>query len=99
MEDTIAFSAVLGSTFIEEGFDPAYFLVLPDAAQGEIAARVAGRKRAFGSVKVAATIGRSRWETTLLRREERYVLPIKKPVRLAEALSEGDEVRAAIALL
>ena len=99
MEDAIPFTAVLKSTFIEEGFDPAYFLVLPDAAHDEIAARVAGRKRAFGSVKVAAAIGQSRWETTLLRREECYVLPIKKPVRLAEALSEGDEVRAAIEVL
>ncbi|MFW2348756.1 DUF1905 domain-containing protein [Qipengyuania sp.] len=99
MEPVIPFSAVLGSVFIEEGFDPAYFLVLPDAAQGEVAARVAGRKRAFGSVKVAATIGQSRWETTLLRREDRYVLPVKKPVRLAETLTEGDEVHAAIEVL
>ena len=53
---SLEFSAELQSTFIEEGFDPAYFVILPEAIAAEIAAQTAGSGRAFGSVKVSVSI-------------------------------------------
>ena len=96
---SLEFSAELQSTFIEEGFDPAYFVILPEAIAAEIAAQTAGSGRAFGSVKVSVSIGRSSWNTTLLRRDGRYVLPIRKPVRVAEGLREGERVAVTISVL
>jgi len=94
------FSAPVETVFIEEGFDPAYFVTLPD----EVAAIVAEYKLAtsnrggFGSLRVTATIGGSTWSTTLNARAGSYSLPIKKPVRVAEGLAEGDVVEVDLVL-
>lgn len=71
-----------------------HFIVLTGDVVGEIHYAALGRTGGFGSVKVRAKIGGSRWETSLFPDKARggFVLPVKAAVRKAEALAEGDEV-------
>lgn len=98
--ETIRFSAPVETVFIEEGFDPAYFVTLPDEAAAMVAEYklVTGKRGGFGSLRVTATIGGTRWSTTLNSRAGSYSLPIKKPVRVAEGLAEGDVIDVELAL-
>jgi hypothetical protein len=52
----------------------------------------AGELRGFGSVRVEARIGSSVWRTSVFPQSETgcFVLPVKKAVRVAEGLDEGD---------
>lgn len=107
MSDRVRFTAPIRTYLIEEGYDPAHFV----AVTGEAAEQVAGyelarrlelgKRRGFGSVKVEVRLGGSRWKTSVfpLKGGEGWFLPLKKPVRLAEGLAEGDEVEIELALL
>jgi hypothetical protein len=101
----IRFAALLQSIVIEEGYAPMGFLrIPPEAAEAivahEFARRLeAGKRRGFGSVKVTVTCGTSRWQTSLFpNKDGSWFLPIKKPVRVAEDLMDGDEVEVDLEL-
>jgi hypothetical protein len=51
-------------------------------------------RRGFGSVKVRATIGGTSWLTSVFpeKASESFLLPIKKAVRIAEGIDDGDVV-------
>lgn len=76
------------------------FLRLPDDMSAEIA-DVPRPRAGFGAVKVAATIGGSRWRTSIFpeRTDGPYVLPVRKAVRAAEGIDVGDIVRVGIETL
>ena len=102
---TIRFAAPLQSVLIEEGYAPMGFLRLTDAAAEAIAAHAlerrleSGRRRGFGSVRVTVTLGDSRWQTSLFpNKDGSWFLPIKKPVRVAEGLVDGDDVAVELQL-
>ena len=106
MSDAIRFSGPLLSVVIEEGYDPMGFVeIIGDAADAidghELERRLElGKRRGFGSVKVAVTVGASRWSTSLFpQKSGGWFLPIKKPVRIAEGLEYGDEVQGQLELL
>ena len=101
MTREVRFEAAVETVFIEEGFDPAYFIALPESANAEIAAIVLadGGKRAFGAVKVEARMGGSVWSTKLNAKSGAWTLPIRKPVRLAEGLAEGVVVEAVLRVI
>lgn len=98
--DPIHFSAPVETVFIEEGFDPAYFITLPDDAAASVAEYklATGKRGGFGSLRVNATVGATCWSTTLNSRAGTFTLPIKKPVRLAEGLVEGDMIEVELEL-
>ena len=51
----------------------------------------------FNSVKVEATLGSSRWSTSIFPEGEgTYVLAIKKAIRAREGVDVGDTVRMAV---
>jgi hypothetical protein len=60
-----------------------------------------GKGRGFGSVKVAAAIGKSRWTTSVFPSapHKGYVLPVKAAVRKAEGIAAGDMVEVVLELL
>ena len=96
---TVRFAAPLQSIQIEEGYAPmGYLRITPAAAETIVAHEFErrlelGKRRGFGSVKVTVTLGDSRWQTSLFpNKDGSWFLPIKKPVRVAEGLAEGDEV-------
>jgi hypothetical protein len=77
-----------------------HFVTVPQDLSDEVDALVGDATGGFGSVRVHVTIGGSRWSTSLFPSAEAaaYVLPVKKAVRLAEGLAEGDETTVGIRL-
>jgi hypothetical protein len=103
--DIVRFSGPLQSMLIEEGYDPIGWVALTGetaeaVAAHELARRLElGQRRGFGSVKVTARIGSSRWQTSLFpQKAGGWFLPVKKPVRLAEGLDFGAEVEGELEL-
>jgi hypothetical protein len=91
---------------IEDGYDPIGWVALSGEAADAVAAHELarrmelGKRRGFGSVKVAARIGDSCWQTSLFpQKSGGWFLPVKKPVRLAQRLEFGDRVEGELELL
>lgn len=81
-------------------------VVLPDDAVEAVAAYelhqriLTGKRRAFGSVKVEATVGDSQWSTSVFpQKDGRWLLPVKSSVRRAEGKDEGDDIAISLTLL
>ena len=74
----------------------AWFFVTVPADESALIRERPRPPRGFGSVRVRATIGSTTWQTSIFPDSTRgaYVLPVKKAVRRAEDLEEGD--RAAV---
>jgi hypothetical protein len=87
--------------WLNPGDAPWHFVTLPEAISDEIRNRAEGRRKAFGSVRVNATIGRTTWSTSLFpdSRTQSYLLPVKKKVRADESLREDDEVTVVLDLI
>ncbi|HEY6799861.1 MAG TPA: DUF1905 domain-containing protein [Agromyces sp.] len=70
-----------------------YFVTLPEEYADDIR-EVPRMPRGFGSVRVRVTVGDTKWSTSVFPDSSRasYVLPVKKAVRTAEGLAEGDDV-------
>lgn len=77
-----------------------HFVTLPCAVADAVEARVAGTTRGFGSVRVRVTVGASVWDTWLFpdANARSHLLPIKKAVRVAEGIEDGDVVEVTIEL-
>lgn len=69
-----------------------FFLTIDPGTAAAIRAEAFDRIGGWGSVKVTAQIGATRWQTSLFPNKETrgYLLPLKAAVRKAEGLSEGD---------
>lgn len=61
----------------------------------------AGPPRGFGSVRVEAMIGASIWRTSVFPQSETgaFVLPVKKAIRKAEGIEEGDSCEVSLLLI
>ncbi|RNL60486.1 DUF1905 domain-containing protein [Nocardioides marmoriginsengisoli] len=68
-----------------------YFVTMPEDASADLRME-AGPPRGFGSVRVEARIGATAWRTSVFPQKESgcFVLPVKKAVRLAEGLEDGE---------
>ena len=77
-----------------------HFVTLPHDIADEIEELTAPTRRGFGSVRIEVTIGTTTWQTSIFpdTKAESYVLPIKKPVRVAEGLSADDLVDVTLRL-
>jgi hypothetical protein len=75
-----------------------FFVTVPEDVTVDLRFE-AGEPRGFGSVRVEATIGGSVWKTSVFPSSDQpdcYVLPVKKSVRTAEGIDEGDRVNASV---
>jgi Domain of unknown function (DUF1905) len=52
-----------------------------------------------GSLRVRATIGSSSWTTSIFPGRAGYVLPVKRSIRVAEALDVGDTATVTVELI
>lgn len=70
-----------------------HFITVPADIAGQIRF-MAGRTRGFGSIRVDACIGESRWSTSLFpdKATGSYFLPVKADVRRAAGIAAGDRV-------
>ncbi|MFZ6005822.1 MAG: DUF1905 domain-containing protein [Actinomycetota bacterium] len=79
-----------------------HFVTLPEDAADEIKAITDGAgRRGFGSVRVEVTLAPTTWRTSIFPSKESgsYVLPVKKAVRNAAGVDEGDDVDVELVLL
>jgi len=78
-----------------------HFVTVPVEVSDDIAELTAGLRRGFGSVRVTATVGGTTWRTSVFpdKGKGAFVLPMKRSVRDAEGLTDGDEVPIRLALL
>lgn len=77
-----------------------YFVTVPVEASADIA-EVPRAPRGFGAVKVRVQVGGSLWSTSIFPDSEQgaYVLPVKKSVRVAEGLADGEPVEVELEVL
>lgn len=80
--------------------DAWYFVTVPEEASEEIRAS-SGPPRGFGSVRVQVTVGTTTWRTSVFpdKKSGCFVLPVKKAVRRAEDLDDGDTATVALEVL
>ena len=83
------------------GDAPWHFLTVPNEISDEIRIWTSDGRRAFGSVRAKAMIGRTSWSTSLFPDAggQTYLLPVKKSVRIKEELVEGDRVTVEVEIL
>jgi len=102
---TVSFTAPLLVWVTGQYGEIGYVMISGEAAETisahELARRLElGRRRGFGSVKVNACIGDSRWSTSVFPpREGGWFLPVKKAICRAEGLAAGDPVAVRLELL
>ena len=79
----------------------AWFFVTVPAQESAVIRERPRPPRGFGSVRVQATIGSTTWSTSVFPDSTRsaYVLPVKKSVRRAEDLEEGDDAAVLLEVL
>jgi hypothetical protein len=75
------------------------FVGLPVGESDEIRDLAGGLRRGFGSLRVRATIGSSAWRTSIFPGRAGYVLPVKRSIRVAEALDVGDTATVTVELI
>ncbi|MDP1795086.1 MAG: DUF1905 domain-containing protein [Acidimicrobiales bacterium] len=73
-----------------------FFVTAPPDAHDKIDAQAPFPRAGFGSVKVEATIGSSTFSTSVFPGKDGFVLPVKKQVRRAEGIDDGDTVRVTL---
>jgi hypothetical protein len=83
-----------GKVWVYHGPAAWHFVTLPKKLSAEIKAITYDRKSAWGSVRVAATIGTTSWKSSLFpdSKAGAYLLPIKADVRKREKLAPGSSV-------
>ena len=96
VSDSFTFTATLWRwTARRETADPSAwcFVTVPPEVSDEVRAR-AGEPRGFGSVPVRVECGDSRWDTSVFPDSESgcFVLPVKKAVRQANGVEDGDDL-------
>ena len=82
--------------------ESAYFVCfVPKEIAREIDAVTEGLRAGFGSVRIKARLGESSWRTSIFRDAKRssYLMLVKKEVRTAELLEEGDILHLTIELV
>ena len=62
--------------------------------------RFRGPRRGFGGIRVAVTLGETKWGTSIFpdSRSGTYILPLKAAVRRAEGIFEGDTINFTLAI-
>lgn len=75
----------------EKRVDDWFFATMPEEISVELR-ELPAPPRGFGSLRVQARIGASIWTTSIFFDGGAFVLPLKKAVRQAQGISEGDVV-------
>lgn len=82
----------MGEVWEWRGPSPFYFVTVPEEESAELEAMSSLVTYGWGMIPVEATIGATRWSTSLYPKDERYVVPLKSAIRKAEDIGLGDSV-------
>lgn len=76
-----------------------FFVTLPEDLTMAIRTRAIGLMKSFGSVRVSALIGDTKWNTSIFfdTKANAFLLPVKGDVRRKERIGVGDTVTCQIA--
>lgn len=90
-----------GTVMVYPGGGGWRFLPLPLRTAKRIRAQWAMHARAWGSLPVEVTLGKSVWNTSLFpdTRSGTYLLPLKAEVRRKERVADGDTVACTVRVL
>ncbi len=71
-----------------------HFVTIPKDISEDITKLFGDRKRGWGSLPVAVTVGSTTWKTSIFpdKKEGAYVMPLKAVVREKEQLKQGDSI-------
>jgi hypothetical protein len=83
----------VGEVWEWRGPAPFFFVSVPDEESAELEAMSSLVTYGWGMIPVEATIGLTRWTTSLFPKDGRYVVPLKSAVRTAEGIGIGDTVK------
>ena len=90
------------TVWLWQGDAPAswHFVTIPEEISDDIKDSHFGPRRGFGSIKVNATIGSTKWNTSIFPDSKTgcYLLPLKKKVREAEEIEFDSEVRVQLSI-
>ena len=91
------FAILIAMNFVFEGEmwewrgpAPFFFISLPESIAQEINEQAATLTYGWGMIPVTASIGKTKFETSMFRKDGTYVLPIKNMVRIPEKMSLGN---------
>lgn len=96
--ELVEFTAEL---FTWKGDGSWHFVRLPVEAAEDLRDLITGPPRGFGSIRVSVRLGSSVWATSVFpdKANGSFVLPVKKSVRAAEGIEDGDVVRVVLSPL
>jgi hypothetical protein len=77
---------------------PYYFVTVPEAESGMIAAASEIVTYGWGMIPVAARVGSTDFTTSLWPKDGGYVLPLKDTVRTAERIGVGDDLAVVLTI-
>ena len=103
MSESATFTAPLWRWSAREGTGSPgswFFVTVPPEVSEDLRELRTAAPRGFGSVPVEVSVGGSRWSTSVFpdAGTRCFVLPVKKAVRVAEDLEEGDDVTVTLSL-
>ncbi len=82
----------IGKIFIWRGPAPWFFVTVPAQESRDLNEISRLVTYGWGCIPVRVRIGKTSWETSLIPKDGRYLVPIKAGVREAEGLEAGDKV-------
>ena len=91
----LEFSAVIWEW---RGPAPYYFVTVPEAEAGMIAAASELVTYGWGMIPVTIRVGATTFTTSLWPKDGGYVVPLKLDVRRAEQVDLGDEIRLVVSV-
>jgi hypothetical protein len=87
-----------GEMFEWRGPSPYYFISIPVSESKKIKERAAQLTYGWGVIPVIGEIGNTEFKTSLIPKDDLYLLPIKNVVRLGEKIQVGQIVDVAVVL-
>ncbi len=81
-----------GELIYWRGPSPHYFVVVPPETSAIIRSISTAVTYGWGAIPVRVRLGDDEWPTSLFPKDGRYLVPIRKAVRLAQDVGEGDVV-------
>lgn len=82
----------IGEVWEWRGPSPFFFVTVPEEESAELEAASSLVTYGWGMIPVEATIGVTRWTTSLFPKDGLYVVPLKSAIRKAEGFGLGDSV-------
>lgn len=81
-----------GEVWHWRGPAPYFFVTVPPEQSADLRAAARLLTYGWGVIPVRVRLGATEWTTSLFPKGELYLVPIRKAVRLAENVEEGDTV-------